>query len=620
MNHNDLPPFKQNDWEAPDVTVEVLDSGIQLVSSPRQPLPVANNLIEVLARAADRYADRTFLAQRDNNQSNNQSWVRLSFKEADERSSRVAHWLLSLGLPEATPVMILSENSLEHALFMLGAMKARLPVVPVSPGYSLMSHDHCKLRRIHSLVKPGVVFVQDTERYAKALQALELGDTALVTVVGHGEDGSITPFARLEADEAGHEVQASCDAIQPDTVAKILFTSGSTGEPKGVINTHHNLCFTQSALGTLVHLDADNRPPILLDWLPWHHTFGGNQNFNRSLRYGGALYIDDGKPLPGLFERTLHNLREIQVTTFSTVPAAFGALLDALERDKPLRENFFSELDWISYGGSDMPQHIFDRIQKVAIEATGKRMPVITAMGSTETSAIITATHWPSEQMGNIGLPVPGTTVKLIPLGDKFEMRVKGPQVMQGYFHDDARTRETFDEEGFFRTGDAVRWIDAAHPHLGLKFAGRVAEDFKLSSGTWVHTGSLRSAAASALAPLITDLVMTGQDRDCIGLMAWPNEAGIRALLDDSETPLSTLMGSTALHQLLSQRLEQHNQVHNHSSMRIKRLLLLTEPPSLDHNEITDKRYINQLAVLERRADQVERLYATSPDPDVICL
>ncbi|MCC5902274.1 MAG: feruloyl-CoA synthase [Halomonas sp.] len=616
MNHNDLPPFKQNDWEAPDVTVEVLDSGVQLVSSPRQPLPVASNLIKVLARAADRYADRTFLAQRDNNQ----SWVRLSFKEADERSSRIAHWLLSLGLPEATPVMILSENSLEHALFMLGAMKARLPVVPVSPGYSLMSHDHGKLRRIHSLVKPGVVFVQDTERYAKALQALELGDTALVTVEGHSEGGSITPFARLEADEAGHEVQASCDAIQPDTVAKILFTSGSTGEPKGVINTHHNLCFTQSALGTLVHLDADNRPPILLDWLPWHHTFGGNQNFNRSLRYGGALYIDDGKPLPGLFERTLRNLREIQVTTFSTVPAAFGALLDALERDKPLRENFFSKLDWISYGGSDMPQHIFDRIQKVAIEATGKRMPVITAMGSTETSAIITATHWPSEQMGNIGLPVPGTTVKLIPLGDKFEMRVKGPQVMQGYFHDDARTQETFDEEGFFRTGDAVRWIDAAHPHLGLKFAGRVAEDFKLSSGTWVHTGSLRSAAASALAPLITDLVMTGQDRDCIGLMAWPNETGIRALLDDSETPLSALMGSTALHQLLSQRLEQHNQVHNHTSMRIKRLLLLTEPPSLDHNEITDKRYINQLAVLERRADQVERLYATSPDPDVICL
>lgn len=616
MNHNDLPPFKQNDWEAPDVTVEVLASGIQIVSSPRQPLPVAGNLIEVLARAANRYADRTFLAQRDNNQ----SWLRLSFKAADERSSRIAHWLLSLGLPEATPVMILSENSLEHALFMLGAMKARLPVVPVSPGYSLMSHDHLKLRRIHALVKPGVVFVQDTERYAKALQALELVDTPLVTVADHGEGGSITPFARLEADEAGHEVQASCAAIQPDTVAKILFTSGSTGEPKGVINTHHNLCFTQSALGTVVHLDADNRPPTLLDWLPWHHTFGGNQNFNRSLRYGGALYIDDGKPLPGLFERTLRNLREIQVTTFSTVPAAFGVLLDALERDKPLRENFFSKLDWISYGGSDMPQHIFDRIQQVAIEATGKRMPVITAMGSTETSAIITATHWPSEQMGNIGLPVPGTTVKLIPLGDKFEMRVKGPQVMQGYFHDDARTRETFDEEGFFHTGDAVRWIDAAHPHLGLKFAGRVAEDFKLSSGTWVHTGSLRSAAASALAPLTTDLVMTGQDRDCIGLMAWPNEVGIRALLDDNETPLSTLMGSTALHQLLSQRLKQHNQVHNHTSMRIKRLLLLTEPPSLDHNEITDKRYINQLAVLERRADQVERLYATSPDPDVICL
>lgn len=616
MTYTDLPPFKQNDWEAPAVSVEVLDSGVQIVNSPRKPLAVAGNLVEVLARAAEKYAERTFLAQRDSDR----TWARLSFKQADERSSRVAQWLLSLELPEATPVMILSENSLEHALFMLGAMKARLPIVPVSPGYSLMSRDHRKLRHIHSLVKPGVVFVQDAQRYAKALQTLELGDTHLVAVTGHGENESLTPFARIEASKASQEVAASCAAIQPDTVAKILFTSGSTGEPKGVINTHRNLCFTQSTLGRIVHIDADNRPPVMLDWLPWHHTFGGNQNFNRSLRYGGALYIDDGKPLPGLFERTLRNLRDIQVTTFSTVPAAFGALLDALEQDAPLRENFFSKLDWISYGGSDMPQHIFDRIQQVAIEATGKRMPVITAMGSTETSAIITATHWPTEQMGNIGLPVPGTTVKLMPLGDKFEMRVKGPQVMQGYFRDNARTREAFDEEGFFCTGDAVRWIDPEQPRHGLKFAGRVAEDFKLSNGTWVHTGSLRSAVASVLAPLITDLVVTGQDRDCIGLMAWPNEPGIRALLDDDTTPFDSLVNSPELRHLLLQRLEQHNQTHNHTSMRIKRLLLLSEPPSLDHNEITDKRYINQLAVLERRAEQVERLYATAPDPGIIYL
>lgn len=616
MNQNDLPAFKQNDWEPPAVNVEVKASGEQIVSTPYQSLPVADDLIKMLRAAVNKYPLRTFLAKRNAAD----EWERLTYAEIDARSSKVAQWLLNQNLPDSAPVMVLSENSLEHAIMMFGALKARLPLAPVSPGYSLLSRDHLMLGKIVALVEPAVVFVQDLGRYNDALNSLKPNQHQVVYVSGECNGGDAVSFDTLLATPEGPEVEDSCQNIKPSTVAKILFTSGSTGEPKGVVNTHQNICFPQSAFGAVVHIDSEARPPVMLDWLPWHHTYGGNQNINRTIRYAGTLYIDDGKPIKGLFERTLRNLREVKVTTFSTVPAAYMVLLDALESDEALRKNLFSELDWFSYGGSDMPQHIFDRVQKVAIETTGMRIPVITAMGSTETSSVVTVLYWATEKMGNIGLPVPGTTLKLIPLGDKFELRSKGPQIMPGYFKNPQASQAAFDEDGYFCTGDAVRWIDESDPKQGLMFAGRVAEDFKLLSGTWVHTGALRNSLVSALSPLISDVVIAGHDKDYIAVLAWANEGGVRALEDDQTTALSDLTDSDFFRQRLVGQLEQYNAENNHASARIKRMIILNKPPSMDDNEITDKRYINQRMVLEKRADQVLRLFSEAPDAEVIYL
>ncbi|MDR9467892.1 feruloyl-CoA synthase [Marinospirillum sp.] len=617
MTNTANAPFLENNWEPARVQLDIRDNGEQIASSPYELERVATSIVELLQNAVARYPERTFLAQRDAQD----QWVKLDYLSADRRSSAVAQWLLNLKLTEQTPVMILSENSLEHALFMLGAMKARIPVVPVSPGYSLFSKDFIKLRKIFSEVQPGVVFVQNVDQYQAALDALDLTGVRLVGVTGHTDWPRLSAFSEVEATQVTREVEASIAAIAPETPAKILYTSGSTGEPKGVLNTHGNLCYIQSAMAAVVHIDLDRIQPTILDWLPWHHTYGGNQNFNRTLKYCGALYIDDGKPLPGLFQRTLRNLREVPITTFSTVPLVYNSLLDALEKDDKLRKNFFKHLEWLSYGGSDMPQVIFERIQKIAAQEIGKRVPVITAMGSTETSAVTTCIHWHNERMGNIGLPAPGTTLKLLPLGGKYEMRVRGPQVTRGYFKNPEKTQEAFDDEGFFKTGDAVRWLDENKPELGLMFAGRIAEDFKLLNGTWVHTGALRSQLVSTLGSLVTDMVITGQDKDYIGLLVWPNEDGIKARFPEmAERPLTEVIASDAYRQALQACLQKHNQQNDHTSSRVKRLLVLLEPPSLDHNEITDKRYINQGAVLERRAAEVDKLYTQQPGNEVLII
>lgn len=610
MHNSDLPPFRPNHWEDPKITVTVIDNGEQIVESPRQPSPVPANVVVMFQQTVAKVPDHPFLARRNAEG----EWVKLSYREADQRSDAVAQWLLSLGLAKHTPVMILSENSLEHAIFMFGALKAGMPVAPVSPSYSLLSADHQKVKRIFEMVEPGVVFVQDADKYGRALTALSVGEIPVVTVQGQFDGARTVSFADVESTEVTDEVAASIAAIEGDSVAKILFTSGSTGEPKGVVNTHTNLCSPPAQLDAVGGIAT---PPVFLDWLPWHHTFGGNQNMHRIIYYCGTMYIDDGKPLPGLFETTIKNLRDLQVTLFTTVPAVFPILLDVMEQDPVLRKNFFAKLESISYGGSDMPQTVFDRIQKMAIEETGQRIAVLTALGSTESSAIITAVHWNNERMGNIGLPTPGSVMKLIPLGDKFEMRIKGPQMTSGYFKAPDKTAEAFDEEGFFRTGDAVRWADESDPNKGLLFAGRVAEDFKLLSGTWVHTGSLRNAVVSALGPLVLDVVITGQDKEYIGAMVWPNETGIRAVLKEPDMPMSDLLQLPAFRSVLQQRLQAYNEANSQASCRIRRLLILTEPPSLDDNEITDKRYVNQRAVLDRRTDQVERLYSERPDAAV---
>lgn len=610
-------PFKFNTMREPAVTVKTEASGVQIVASAH-PLKdeVEGNLISLLRETAEEFPERVFLAQRGSDD----QWRKITYHQVEVTTSALAQALLNLGCKPGERAMILSENSLEHGLFMLAALKAQLVVVPVSPGYSLLSQDYAKVRRIVEQTEPSVVFVQDLERYSRVVAALNLAQKPLVYVKGKAISDSCLAYENLIATPITEAVENSCAQITPDTIAKILFTSGSTGEPKGVVNSHRNLVYVQRALASVVTIDKYNDPPVSLDWLPWHHTFGGNQNFNRIIRYGGTLYLDDGKPLPGQFQKTLRNLKEVPVTTYSTVPAVFPMLMDALEKDEELCNMFFSKLNWMGYGGSDMPQSTYERIQKIAVKATGKRYPLIAGMGSTETCANISVVHWNEEQMGNIGLPIPGSELKLIPVGDKYEMRVKGPQVTPGYYQLPEKNAEEFDADGFLKTGDAVRWIDPEHPEKGLKFSGRVSEDFKLLNGTWVHTGALRNTLVSALAPLVMDAVICGQDKDFLAAMVWANEPGVRRLFSDSETPLEQLTSSEQYRRLLTEKLQEYNQEHKQSTTRIRRLVVLQEPPSLDDNEITDKRYINQRAVLDRRAEDVLRLYAEEPGADIICM
>lgn len=604
------PPFLKLDRPEPAIDVDRRDDGSIVVASAYKLGPITDNLCLFLRRSAAEHPDRTFLAKRDGGG----DWWRMSYAEAVAGADAVTQWLLDRSVER--PVMILSENSIEHALMALGAMAAGLTVVPVSPAYSLLSQDFGKLRYIFDLIRPSVVFVQDEAAYRRALDVLDLTDIALVSVTG--ESGTL--FADIERTEPGPAVARALAAVGGDTVAKILFTSGSTGMPKGVVNTHAMLCAAQEMAAAVAEPPEPERPPVILDWLPWHHTFGGNAGFNAIMRGAGTLYIDEGRPVPGRFETTIANLREISPTRFSSVPAALAMLAEALEKDDALRVSFFKNLRGLLYGGASMPQATYDRYQALAIDTLGLRIPFASGYGMTETSSVNTAIYWETERMGLIGLPFPGMRLKLVPFGDKYEVRVKGPHVMAGYLERPDLNETVFDEEGFFKTGDAARWADPDDPLQGLAFAGRVAEEFKLASGTWVQAGALRIAALNALAPLVQDTLVAGQDRDFVGLLAWPNLAACRALADDlpADAPADRVVAHPAVRRAVAERLARYNETHGAGSMRLNRLMLMTEPPSIDGHEITDKQYINQRAALDRRADLVERLYASSLDADVI--
>ncbi|HUI19186.1 MAG TPA: AMP-binding protein, partial [Alphaproteobacteria bacterium] len=428
-----------------------------------------------------------------------------------------------------------------------------------------------------------------------------------------------TEFAALLGDAASEAVERAFAEVGPDSVAKILFTSGSTGRPKGVINTQRMLASNQQAIAQLWPF-LEERPPVLVDWLPWNHTFGGNHNFNMVVRNGGTLYIDGGKPAPGLIETTVRNLSEVPATIHFNVPRGYDMLVPYLERDAELRRTFFRELDVIFYAAAALPQHLWDRLERLAIEATGRRVVMLAAWGSTETAPEATAVHFLIEHPGVIGLPAPGIEIKLAPVSGKLELRVRGPNLTPGYWRRPELTAELFDEEGFLKMGDAGKLADPADPAKGILFDGRLAENFKLMSGSWVQVGELRTELITATAPVAQDIVITGHDRETVGLLVFANPAGCRGLCRDAahDTPLETLVGRSEVRERLAQGLAAHNAVNPGSSRRIAAALLMAEPPSIDAGEITDKGYINQRAVLERRAALVERLYRESADPEVI--
>ena len=558
------------------VELEKRSDGSMLLRSPQPLGSYARCITEWLVQWSDRAPDRVFLAERKG-----ESWRKVPYREAYGAVRRIGQALLDRGLSADRPVAILSDNSIDHALLSLGAMHVGVPVAPVSPAYSLMSKDFGKLKSIFELVKPGLVFAAEPQKFGAALEAVGAKVTAVSELL------ETNPGSTLEREHA---------RVGPDTVAKILFTSGSTGIPKGVINTHRMLCANQQMLAQAWPL-VEARPPVLVDWLPWNHTFGGNHNFNLVLRNGGTLYVDGGKPVPGLVETTVRNLKEIAPTLYFNVPRGYDLLLPYLEKDTELRRNFFRDLEVLFYAAAALPQNLWGRLSRLAREEkAGGELAMLSAWGSTETSPLATSVHFPMERPGVIGLPVAGCALKLVPSGGKLEVRVKGANVTPGYYKRPDLTAAAFDEEGFYRIGDAVKLADAADPSRGIVFDGRVAEDFKLSTGTWVNVGVVRVKLIAAADPLIQDAVITGHDRDEVGALVFLSPAAKDLPPEEMRVRLSNALKSVA--------------AEGGSSTHPVRLLVMTEPPSIDANEITDKGYINQRAVLERRAAHVQTLYA----------
>ncbi|HEX7969501.1 MAG TPA: feruloyl-CoA synthase [Stellaceae bacterium] len=599
------------------VAAEKRADGTLILRSPQQLAPYARCIGEWLEGWAQRAPDRTFLGERKREG----GWRRVSYSEAWAAARGIGEALLGRGLGPERPVMILSDNGIDHALLALGAMQVGIPVTPVSTAYSRLSQDFAKLRYVRDLMEPGLVFADDGERYGAAVAALGLRDAELVVSADPPRGLPATEFRSLLDTPPGAAANIAFASIGPDTVAKILFTSGSTGEPKGVVNTQRMLCSNQQSYAQAWPFLAE-RPPVILDWLPWNHTFGGNSDFNLILRNGGTLYIDEGRPVPGLIERSVANLREVSPTLYLNVPRGFALVLDFLERDGDLARNFFRELDLIFYAGAALPQSLWERIEALSQKTIGRKLAMVSAWGTTETAPMATIVHYPIERAGNIGLPAPGSEIKLVPHGDKLEIRVRGPNVTPGYWKRPDLTAEAFDADGFYRPGDAARLADPRDPARGIVFDGRIGENFKLTSGTWVTVGALRIAVIAASAPVIEDAVVTGHDRDEVGLLVFPSLAGCRGLCPHlpTDAPLALLVAEKPVRDALAAGLARHNATAGGSSHRIGRALLLDAPASIDKGEITDKGYINQRAVLTNRAALVERLYADPPDAAVIRL
>lgn len=610
------PPIKPVKFLEPALEVKTLPGGGHVLRSPVALGAYPRCVNAWLEEWAGRAPERVFLAERDAAG----AWRRVTYREALDAARRIGQALLNRGLGAEQPVAILSDNSIHHGLLTLGAMHVGIPVAPVSPAYSLLSKDFAKLRHVLEVVRPGLIYAADSAKFGPALRAANtMGAEVVVDTPGAGL--AATAFAALLEPVPGPAVDAAFAAVGAETVAKILFTSGSTGLPKGVINTQRMLCSNQQALRQVWPFLLET-PPVLVDWLPWNHTYGGNNNFNSVLANGGSLYIDEGKPVPGLVERTAANLRAISPTVYQNVPRGYDILLPYLEKDAALRASFFRHLQVIVYAGAALPQHLWTRLESLAIQETGRRVVMVSAWGSTETAPMATIVHYEIDRAGVIGLPVPGTEIKLVPNAGKLEMRVRGPNVTPGYWKSAELTHAAFDEDGFYRIGDAGKLADPENPLLGLEFDGRIAEDFKLMSGTWVHVGALRVRAIAAAAPVAQDVVVTGHDREEVGLLIFPNPAGIRMLCPDlpPDAPLAQMIARPEVRLRVQAALKTLAAEATGSSLRPTRALLLEEPPQIDGNEITDKGYINQRAVLARRAALVERLYAEPPGEEVVTL
>ncbi|MET4204652.1 feruloyl-CoA synthase [Bradyrhizobium sp. LA6.12] len=594
-------------FATPKTVAEHRPDGSIVLRSPEPLRDSARCIGDWLEHFARQTPDTIFLAERD---SADTPWATMTYAGALRRVRAAASWILAQELSAERPVVILSDNSIDHALLALAAQHVGVPSAAISPAYSLMSKDFDKLKSMISLLQPGAIYVSATKPFAAALAAIKPLHKAQI-ISGNAGDADALAFRDIAATPETGDVAKAFAAVTPDTIAKFLFTSGSTGTPKAVINTQRMLTSSQQAKAqTWTFLEQAASDLVILDWLPWSHTFGANHNFNLVLRNGGSLYIDGGKPAPGLFATSLANLKSVMPTVYFNVPRGFDMLIAALRGDEELRRHFFGEVKFAFYAGAALPQNLWDALEQLSVETVGRPLPMVSAWGSTETSPLATDCHFLAERSGNIGVPIPGTELKLVTSGDKLEVRVRGPNVTPGYWKAPELTKQAFDDEGFYLIGDAVKLADAERPERGLFFDGRVAEDFKLNSGTWVSVGTLRVAGIAALAPLAQDIVVTGHGGDEVRFLVFPNMAACRAHAGLPETAgVNDVLAHDKVRTAIAQGLAKLKGQGTNSSGHATRALLLAEPPSVDGGEITDKGYINQRAVLTRRADAVARVH-----------
>jgi feruloyl-CoA synthase len=596
-------------------SIEHLPGGVVRVRPEEELERYPGVLTDRLVQWANSVPDRIFVAKRGVGG----EWQCLTYAEVLAAVRSIGQGLLKRKLSAERPIMILSENDVEHLLLMLAGQHVGIPTAHVSPVYSLVSSDFARLKHAVTLLTPGMIFVSDFDRYSRAIDAVASDEIEVVGTKEPRAERRLTPFADLAANVPSRAVDDAHERIQPDDVAKFLLTSGSTAMPKAVINTHRMITSNQQMIAQIFGF-LQEEPPVVVDWLPWNHTFGGNHNIGIALYNGGTFYIDEGKPGPVGMEETARNLREVAPTVYFNVPKGYEDLLPILQADPQLRERFFSRLRLLFYAGAGLSQPVWDAYRDLGVATCGERVIMVTGLGATETAPMALQTTWETDRAGVIGLPIPGVEAKLVPQGSKLEICVRGPNITPGYWRQPELTRKCFDEEGFYKMGDAVRFVDPRDVSKGFVFDGRLSEDFKLSTGTWVSVGPLRARILAHFAPLLRDCVITGHDRDYVGVMIFPDVEACRALCSNpaNSSTAAAILRTDSVRGTFQKLLQAFAATSTGSSNCVARAILMEGPPSLDAGEITDKGSLNQRAVIDCRAALVEEMYSAVEMPHII--